>query len=271
MSDILKKPVHPVLFTKTPIEHTQKKVHHPYERLANEKQPLPKEPEPENPNVLLKLDLGTANTSFLKQEGIWQQILTYLYIRKPQELSDGQRYRFRLAKIIESGAKVWVADEFLAVLDRTTANTRFLKQERIKRRLKVFHDSIPPLAADKVPPCSTCVAVCCSSYIVPILKEEYESGIYGEFAVKITASALKALKTQHNLPFKWASEGNEDTYVLEGEVGMPCPFLGSDRRCTIYDSRPRTCRVYTCVGDSRVTDDMRSGKVDPIFASITLK
>jgi ABC-type ATPase with predicted acetyltransferase domain len=45
----------------------------------------------------------------------------YLFIRKPAELSDGQRYRFRLAKLIESGAKVWVADEFLAVLDRVTA------------------------------------------------------------------------------------------------------------------------------------------------------
>lgn len=45
----------------------------------------------------------------------------YLYLRKPAELSDGQRYRFRLAKLIESGAKVWVADEFLAVLDRTAA------------------------------------------------------------------------------------------------------------------------------------------------------
>ena len=41
----------------------------------------------------------------------------YLFIRKPSELSDGQRYRFRLAKVIESGAQVWVADEFLAVLD----------------------------------------------------------------------------------------------------------------------------------------------------------
>lgn len=45
----------------------------------------------------------------------------YLYIRKPSELSDGQRYRFRLAKAIETKADVWVADEFLAVLDRTAA------------------------------------------------------------------------------------------------------------------------------------------------------
>jgi uncharacterized protein len=45
----------------------------------------------------------------------------YLFIRKPNELSDGQKYRFRLAKLIESGAQVWVADEFAAVLDRDTA------------------------------------------------------------------------------------------------------------------------------------------------------
>jgi ABC-type ATPase with predicted acetyltransferase domain len=45
----------------------------------------------------------------------------YLYIRKPGELSDGQRYRFRLAKLIEENADVWVADEFGAVLDRVTA------------------------------------------------------------------------------------------------------------------------------------------------------
>lgn len=45
----------------------------------------------------------------------------YLFIRKPSELSDGQKYRFKLAKLIESGAQVWIADEFAAVLDRDTA------------------------------------------------------------------------------------------------------------------------------------------------------
>lgn len=58
----------------------------------------------------------------------------YLFIRKPQELSDGQRYRFRLAKLIESGAKVWVADEFLAVLDRTTAKVIAFNLQKIARK-----------------------------------------------------------------------------------------------------------------------------------------
>lgn len=58
----------------------------------------------------------------------------YLFIRKPKELSDGQRYRFRLAKIIESEANVWVADEFLAVLDRTAAKVIAFNIQRIARK-----------------------------------------------------------------------------------------------------------------------------------------
>lgn len=59
----------------------------------------------------------------------------YLFIRKPKELSDGQRYRFKLAKIIESGAQVWVADEFLAVLDRTTAKVIAFNLQKVARKM----------------------------------------------------------------------------------------------------------------------------------------
>lgn len=58
----------------------------------------------------------------------------YLFVRKPAELSDGQRYRFKLAKVIESGAKVWIADEFLAVLDRTTAKVLAFNLQRTARK-----------------------------------------------------------------------------------------------------------------------------------------
>lgn len=59
----------------------------------------------------------------------------YLFIRKPSELSDGQRYRFRLAKLIESKAKVWIADEFLAVLDRTTAKVIAFNLQKVARKV----------------------------------------------------------------------------------------------------------------------------------------
>jgi hypothetical protein len=61
----------------------------------------------------------------------------YLYARKPGELSDGQRYRLRLAKAVESGAEVWVADEFLAVLDRTAAKVIAFSLQKTARRMGV--------------------------------------------------------------------------------------------------------------------------------------
>lgn len=61
----------------------------------------------------------------------------YLYVRRPSELSDGQRYRFRLAKAMETGAEVWAADEFLAVLDRTAAKVIAFSMQKVARRAGV--------------------------------------------------------------------------------------------------------------------------------------
>ncbi len=44
-----------------------------------------------------------------------------LYLRRYSELSNGQKYRAMLASLIASESNVWIADEFLATLDPTTA------------------------------------------------------------------------------------------------------------------------------------------------------
>lgn len=59
----------------------------------------------------------------------------YLFVRKPKELSDGQLYRFKIAKLLESGKKVWVADEFGAVLDRTTAKVVSFNLQKFARKV----------------------------------------------------------------------------------------------------------------------------------------
>jgi len=79
--------------------------------------------------------IGSSTTEALTLLSIAGLNDAYLFVRKPNELSDGQRYRFRLAKIIESGAKVWVADEFLAVLDRTTAKVIAFNLQKIARKV----------------------------------------------------------------------------------------------------------------------------------------
>lgn len=73
----------------------------------------------------------TQATDLLSKAGISD---AYLYLRKPSELSDGQRYRLKLAKVLESGADVWVADEFGAILDRVTAKIIAYNAQKVARR-----------------------------------------------------------------------------------------------------------------------------------------
>jgi ABC-type ATPase with predicted acetyltransferase domain len=71
-------------------------------------------------------------TDLLAKAGISD---AWIYIRKPSELSDGQRYRLKLAKIMEQDADVWIADEFGAVLDRVTAKIVAFNIQKVARRL----------------------------------------------------------------------------------------------------------------------------------------
>ena len=59
----------------------------------------------------------------------------WIYIRKPNELSDGQRYRLKLAMLMAQDADVWVADEFGAVLDRVTAKCVAFNMQKVARAL----------------------------------------------------------------------------------------------------------------------------------------
>lgn len=77
--------------------------------------------------------IGATTTEALKllaRAGISD---AFLFVRKPSELSDGQKYRVKLAKLLESGAHVWVADEFGAVLDRETAKVIAFNMSRAAR------------------------------------------------------------------------------------------------------------------------------------------
>jgi len=59
----------------------------------------------------------------------------FLFLRTYQQLSDGQKYRYRTAKMIESGAQFWVMDEFCATLDRDTAKIMAFNVQKLARQL----------------------------------------------------------------------------------------------------------------------------------------
>lgn len=143
------------------------------------------------------------------------------------------------------------------------------KKQQTRVKLRVIHDSIKSPSGDLTPPCGECkTAACCHAFVVSITKEEYESGLYGDDAVLIT----EEMQEQLNSLTIWASASSllmtnlgpdANKYVLEGLIGEPCPFLKEGTSCGIYGIRPVTCRVYTCVGDHRITQGMRDG-TEPI-------
>jgi ABC-type ATPase with predicted acetyltransferase domain len=76
----------------------------------------------------------TIALDYLAKAGISD---AWIYIRKPSELSDGQRYRLKLAMLMSYGAKadVWIADEFGAVLDRPTAKCVAFNMQKVARAM----------------------------------------------------------------------------------------------------------------------------------------
>ena len=57
----------------------------------------------------------------------------FLFVRRYSQLSDGQKYRYRIAKMIESGRQYWVMDEFCATLDRDTAKIVAFNVQKLAR------------------------------------------------------------------------------------------------------------------------------------------
>lgn len=135
------------------------------------------------------------------------------------------------------------------------------RQKNIQAKLTAVYEHLPK--PDPTPPCDTCVTTpCCVAFVVYISKIEYESGLFGDYAIKIEEKHHKQLRGRL-MALNVLSGPNilakADQYVLEGVAGQPCPFLGEDNKCGIYHSRPAVCRTYTCVGDERITPGMRAG------------
>jgi ABC-type lipoprotein export system ATPase subunit/GNAT superfamily N-acetyltransferase len=59
----------------------------------------------------------------------------FLFVRRFGELSDGQKYRFKIAKLMESCKQWWFADEFCSVLDRDVAKIVAFNLQKVARLL----------------------------------------------------------------------------------------------------------------------------------------
>jgi ABC-type lipoprotein export system ATPase subunit/GNAT superfamily N-acetyltransferase len=58
----------------------------------------------------------------------------FLFLRTYEQLSDGQKYRYKIAKMMESRAQFWIMDEFAATLDRDTAKIVAFNLQKLARQ-----------------------------------------------------------------------------------------------------------------------------------------
>ena len=58
----------------------------------------------------------------------------FLFLRSFEQLSDGQKCRYKIAKMMESKAQFWIMDEFAATLDRDTAKIVAFNVRKLARQ-----------------------------------------------------------------------------------------------------------------------------------------
>jgi ABC-type ATPase with predicted acetyltransferase domain len=88
--------------------------------------------DPKKPLIDTVGDSVKEGLQLLSQVGLND---AFLFVRRYGQLSDGQKYRYRLAKLIESGAQWWIMDEFCSLLDRDTAKIVAFNVQKLARKL----------------------------------------------------------------------------------------------------------------------------------------
>jgi ABC-type lipoprotein export system ATPase subunit/GNAT superfamily N-acetyltransferase len=88
--------------------------------------------DPEKPLIETIGKTLTEGLELLSKAGLND---AFLFLRRFDELSDGQRYRYKVAKLMESGKQWWIADEFCATLDRDSAKIVAFNTQKLARSL----------------------------------------------------------------------------------------------------------------------------------------
>jgi len=92
-----------------------------------------------NPEETLIEGIGKDMNEALKILSIVGLNDAFLYLRKYKQLSDGQKLRYKLAKMINSGKEIFIFDEFCATLDRETAKIiSFNIQKYVRKNKKIL-------------------------------------------------------------------------------------------------------------------------------------
>ncbi|MCX5679690.1 MAG: hypothetical protein NTZ95_03415 [Candidatus Omnitrophica bacterium] len=89
-----------------------------------------------DPNEIVIEGVGKNLDDALKKLSIAGLGDAFIYGRRFCELSDGQKFRYRICKLIDSDKDIWLIDEFASTLDRVTAKVVAFGLQKLARRLK---------------------------------------------------------------------------------------------------------------------------------------
>jgi len=90
-----------------------------------------------NPEDVIVESIGKTTEEAVRLLSVMGLNDAFIFLRKYKELSDGQKYRYRLAKMLETGMDFYFIDEFCAKLDRITAKVIAYNLQKVVRRTGV--------------------------------------------------------------------------------------------------------------------------------------
>jgi len=86
-----------------------------------------------NPNTPIIETIGKNTTQALELLSKVGLNDDFLFLRNYQQLSDGQKHRYHIARLAESPAQFWLLDEFTSTLDRDTAKIVAFNLQKLAR------------------------------------------------------------------------------------------------------------------------------------------
>lgn len=126
---------------------------------------------------------------------------------------------------------IFLKEEYNNNINKARSNRK--KNKKLLERLKKKNDldgivhSLHEAAFEKID-CLEC-ANCCRT-TSPIFTDRDIDRLSARFRIRPSLFIVKYLKLD-----------DEGHYVLQQ---VPCPFLGEDNYCSVYEDRPRACREY---------------------------
>jgi Fe-S-cluster containining protein len=94
--------------------------------------------------------------------------------------------------------------------------------------------------------CQDCMAWCCYLPVEVDAQDLVRMELINDFEVELGHKYI--LKKMQKEKIVKRFDANSKKYVLEQMSSGACPYLDNNKRCTIYEKRPETCRNHPIIG-----------------------